>query len=249
MAHAHAIGICSRPVCVSQAIVLNRVFRWTLPFGYYPLLLVALFMWGQNPGTIGWGIFWAVGWIVLSVVCGFMLFRWSAQLHGEREHVLQRLHHTVDAVNAGNAEPEALVEVLEAAFDSFDIDGSGDISKQEMRELMEALYPHLSRAERAEFAVDVKKFTDSQDCLDLTSFIDAIFFIDERARAKAPPAGTVSQLPRVSDRSRAHSRTRNRPLSLNLPSSMRSMSGRLKFGSSGLEQAKVAPNQSALESR
>ena len=60
---------------VEAAIHLNRVFRWAFPFGYYPMLLLAIFIWGfHRHSSAPWWLL-GFGYAALTIVCLYLVGR------------------------------------------------------------------------------------------------------------------------------------------------------------------------------
>ena len=51
------------------AMLHNQCLRWALPFGYFPILLTSLVLWGFNRHSAAPWVMLCVGWFTLTVFC------------------------------------------------------------------------------------------------------------------------------------------------------------------------------------
>ena len=160
-----------------QAAILNRIFRWAIPFGYYPILLVALFVWGSDRYSAAPWVILSAGWLILSCICFWLLRKIANREVRRRKNIVKLLLKT-------EPNKEKFIEVLSQAFEAFDTDHSGCISMNELRVLLECIYPGNTRNERAEVSLEVKRFANQNGELEEEAFIDAVLYAVE----KMPPA-------------------------------------------------------------
>jgi len=150
------------------ANTLNKCTRWVFPFGYYPVLVLSLIIWGYTNEAN------AAFWLVL--VFGFTIVTslFVIQLRHEIGFENARRARTIHLLQSTLTTDPNFVNVLRDAFVAFDTDDSGDISVAEMRELLEIIFPHEDRQEFVQVIKEIKQFANSSDTFDLNSFIDAV---------------------------------------------------------------------------
>jgi len=160
---------------------LNKSTRWVLPFGYYPVLCLAMLVWGINHDedssgpTVGWWCIIIIGFSVVSITAKIQL---SANLNHEK----RRRAHTVHLLRHANPNDASYVNTLREAYVAFDTDDSGDISLAELREMLEHIFPDYTRVKKAEVMKEVKELANSDDAFDENSFIDAVLIAIKRLR-------------------------------------------------------------------
>jgi len=106
----------------------------------------------------------------------------------------------VEELRSADPASDRFVEVLRRAFDVFDGDKSGSISMDELRVLLECLYPNLKRTELAIISLEIKPFFNNNGELNETTFVDTVLHVisshvvpsaDERL--KAPRSDVVEK--------------------------------------------------------
>jgi len=175
------------------AMLHNQCLRWALPFGYFPILLTSLVLWGFNRHSAAPWVMLCVGWFTLTVFCARIIRKLGDDVGSYRLKLVEELR---------SADPasDRFVEVLRRAFDVFDGDKSGSISMDELRVLLECLYPNLKRTELAIISLEIKPFFNNNGELNETTFVDTVLHVisshvvpsaDERL--KAPRSDVVEK--------------------------------------------------------
>lgn len=167
------------------ANTLNKATRFVFPFGYYPVLVVALLVWGvyhDEPPSGPPLAFWLIlVFGLIAVTVAFVL-----KLRYEIDAEFSRRRNVVHMLRTTNTSDIGFVEVLRDAFVAFDTDDSGDISFAELRHLLEIIFPDENRLRFATIMKEVKQFGDHQDNLDEASFIDAVLLAVNTVRGGLP---------------------------------------------------------------
>jgi CDP-diglyceride synthetase len=104
------------------ANIINKSFKWVIPFGFYPILVAALFVWGINhadPPSGPPASFWVViilGWLLATAYVVVTVRKASEQERGRRKKSILLLQTTL-------ATDPGFMAVLKDAFVAFDTDG------------------------------------------------------------------------------------------------------------------------------
>ena len=164
------------------ANILNKATRWAFPFGYYPCLVAAMLIWGvhhEEPPSGPPAAFWVV--LVLGCILVTLLFYLTVRRAIGREN--RRRQHTIDLLRTSDPLQPSFIHVLKEAFVAFDTDDSGDISLNELREMLEIIFPDHDRLMMADIMLqDVKPFANFEDKFDEGTFIDAVLHAVKRLR-------------------------------------------------------------------
>jgi len=151
-----------------MAITLNKTTRWALPFGYYPVLTLAMLVQGSDNGSTP--AFWTilvVGFVTVTLVGGWHLHRNLRNEHELRKRTVNMLR-TADPCDPG------YVKVLHEAFLAFDMDNSGDISVKELRMLLEIVFPTASRVQLSHVMKETRHFGSKEGNFFEHAFVDAV---------------------------------------------------------------------------
>ena len=167
------------------ATTLNKATRWVIPFGYYPVMCAALFLWGMrhddppSAPTLESQILLGAGFALFTIL-------FCLQLRREMGREKARRRRTANLLRSSDTTSPNYINVLREAFDAFDMDNSGDISMGELRELLEIIFPNENRLQLAEVMKEARKFSDRSDNLDENSFIDAVLIAVKGLRKHHP---------------------------------------------------------------
>ena len=152
------------------ALLFNRVVRWAIPFGYYPILVFSFILWPYNQHSpLPWVVL-ALGWTLLTVHCARRISYLGGLAGSKRANIVAELR-------AADPSGPQFTPVLNSAFGAFDADSSGAVSMEELRVLLDILYPDRSRIELAEMTIDLKPFLDASGELNEVGFVDAVHFL------------------------------------------------------------------------
>ena len=146
---------------------VDRVFRKLLPFAVYPALVIG---WILKGNELEWAIL-AMSIVIFSVgLCGaFLAHRRVHRIHRKRKEVIQALV-ALDLENEQDQNDEHVTQVMQEAFDTFDLDHSQKLEKSEVRLILKAMYPDMSRKNRSlamkAVTADEIAFEDFADCIE-----------------------------------------------------------------------------------
>lgn len=134
---------------------------WVFPFGYYPVIITALFVWGIHPDDPDESAPPVAFWLIM--ILGFIVVTALFILRVRHELMLEysRRRKTVEMLRTSDTQSPEYVEVLRSAFVAFDTDDSGDISLQELREMLEIIFPDEARMRFAGVMKDVRSLASS----------------------------------------------------------------------------------------
>lgn len=166
------------------ANIVNKATKWMIPFGFYPILCAALFIWGighddppSGPNVGSWVVL-IVGWSLATL---YVVRRIRVELHRERG----RREASVALLTSTSPTDNNFLAILRDAFIAFDTDDSGDISLQEMREMLENIFPDASRIQFAAVMKDLRGLADNSNAFDEASFLDAVLLAFQALRPEA----------------------------------------------------------------
>jgi len=176
------------------ALEIDGVFRKMLPFALYPCLVIGWVFKGLDL-TILWMIFSFGG----SVICIGMGFLYSHQnfrrTQLKREKVIKDLKGLHLEEKRAAMDDEQTTKTMRAAFDCFDLDKSRKLEKREVRLILGAMYPSLSRKQALQAMSAVKE--DEIPFEDFAEVVETWHSIKHDAELAAPPRKRVTLLERL----------------------------------------------------
>ena len=145
------------------AMNANRVCANVLLIGIYPAVILGLvIVWNQLSG--GWVL------LILGVIAsiayglGWILFNIRARLNRQKT--------ALRALKRGDpGDDEAYNSLLEAVFNAYDTDHSGRIDQLELRGVLHAIFPALSRRDLSDAVVKMRHVVGDRD-LTFEDFLD-----------------------------------------------------------------------------
>jgi hypothetical protein len=145
------------------AMNANRVCANVLLIGIYPAVILGLvIIWNQLNG--GWVL------LVLGVIAsiayglGWILFNIRARINRQKT--------ALRALKRGDpGDEEAYNSLLEAVFNAYDTDHSGRIDQLELRGVLHAIFPALSRRDLSDAAIKMRHVVGDRD-LTFEDFLD-----------------------------------------------------------------------------
>ena len=153
----------------AEALALNRTTRVVFIVLLYPIILFALLLngfGGDDMEAVGWSLIFLGG-----VVCVFVGHR---LYHYRMRSIEEARRRAVDKLKAAERDDPRFAELLLAAFNAYDADGSSLLSIDEVRHLLKAMFHNAPSSEFGNIMLEVRKFANADDELNLDSFSDAL---------------------------------------------------------------------------
>lgn len=164
------------------ALTLSMVARPTILCAMYPSMLVYLFIAGLQSD---WGspvaLFVLIAGNVLPAMLAVIVFKRAMRKgHKDRTTVVEKL-------KLATASDPAFHDILEEAFEAFDVDNSGFLDISEARDLLHVLYyDSIGPEQFARAMLDVHKFCDVKGSLNVDGLTDAIVHVAALYTRPAP---------------------------------------------------------------
>jgi len=167
------------------AVTVDLVGFCQLVFVFYPIstigFLVTMIGSGMAEGgdessltTIGWTLFSCS--FLLPLVYAYLRIR---SLHKQRKS--RQRNALAKLANAEEQGEEQFEASIKSAFDTFDVDDSGSISSKELRKMITAMYPGMSRGNLSKVLFEMRKFiTDGE--IQLEEFKDALAYMKDTVK-------------------------------------------------------------------
>jgi len=137
---------------------MDKVVRTAIPFVVYPGMVLAMVVAGLVQAYWVGGVIFLVCLMIGVVIPSLGTLARRRAISKHKRQVIQKLHNLDGKLTT----PEAY-ETIMAAFDTFDEDHSGGISKKEMASMVKIMYPHLRGAELGEAVLKVHTDEVSKD--------------------------------------------------------------------------------------
>ena len=161
LCQTHRRGVC---------IQINRVSRIILPLGFAPLVLIWIILVGMRSNwsdPLAWSLLIA-GNLCVFTFGTFLFSRINSRINQKREKIKAMLRDC-------DPRSDILPWRLQAAFHAYDLDGSGTLDMDEVRELVQVLLKGRCKPIAfTEMMLNLRSFGDADGHLTLPSFADAI---------------------------------------------------------------------------
>jgi len=152
-------------------LAIDGVFRKMLPFALYPCLVLGWIFKGLDDlvmffiATVG-------GMLFFTALGTFYTWRNFQNTKKLRAKVIKELRelNLGDRESAADLDDEKTTLVMKRAFDTFDLDKSRKLEKREVRLILDAMYPNLTRKQALKAMSAVKEdeipFEDFAECVE-----------------------------------------------------------------------------------
>ena len=175
------------------ALEIDGVFRKLLPFALYPCLVLGWVFKGLNNTAL---FFIAtVGGMLFFTTLGILYtYRNFQKTKATRARVISDLRNLKlgEKEGAADLDDESTTLVMQRAFNTFDLDKSKKLEKREVRLILDAMYPNLTRKQAHKAMSAVK-----EDEIPFEDFAMAVETWNDIKHEPAPPRQRVTLMERL----------------------------------------------------
>jgi hypothetical protein len=164
------------------ALTIDGVFRKLLPFALYPCLVLGWIFKGLN--NINLFFITTIGGMLLFTFLGvYGAHRNYMNTKKKRVRVINDLRNLkLGDKNGADLDDENTTKVMRAAFDTFDLDKSRKLEKREVRIILDAMYPNLTRKQAMKAMSAVQ-----EDEIPFEDFAEAVETWNDIQQEPVPP--------------------------------------------------------------
>jgi hypothetical protein len=178
-----------------MGLAVDSVFRKLLPFALYPSLVIGWILKGNEQLTLCYLVTFGgmLGFTMLGI---FSSWRNFERVKKKRRKVIDDLRKLdLKGAHEEGRDPlddEKTTLIMQAAFDTFDLDKSRKLEKREVRIILGALYPGLTRRQALQAMKAVK-----EDEIPFEDFAEAVESWHDIAVEPLPPRKRITLLERL----------------------------------------------------